>query len=493
MSPIEAIRRARRYWGTHGTRQLARESVARLVRKILGPSYAAGGLPMADNPTRSMSLIETIRRARRYWRIHGTRQFLRESLARLIRKVLGPSYTVAGGLPVSDEHGWVSVGDLARKQAQMCAPLRLFSVPTSEPPRVSVVTDSINRGSLYGGVGTAIILAALVAEASGARLRIVTRTERAQPTGLETVLNTYGIGLSHDVEFVFAPFYDTAYEIDFFERELFITTSWWTTAATLGSVRSESIVYLLQEDERMFYPHGDEHLRCSRILANRDIRFVINTRLLFEHLVASGLPNIADRGTWFEPSFPHEVFHPRERADGAKRTLMFYARPNNVRNLFFFGIEILEAAIARGIIDLQQWDLLLVGKDIPKLRFDDGRYSPQVQENLSWTQYAALAGQVDLALCLMYTPHPSYPPFDLAASGAVVVTNRFGNKQDLGGYSRNIICGDTDLESMLEAMAQGARLATDAHQRGENYRANRLGSDWTRSLADVVRQVSGMH
>jgi hypothetical protein len=93
----------------------------------------------------------------------------------------------------------------------------------------------------------------------------------------------------------------------------------------------------------------------------------------------------------------------------------------------------------------------------------------------------------------MYTPHPSYPPFDLAASGAVVVTNRFGNKQDLGGYSRNIICGDTDLESMLEAMAQGARLATDAHQRGENYRANRLGSDWTQSLADVVRQVSGMH
>lgn len=438
-----------------------------------------------------MSPIEMIRRARRYWRIHGTRQLVRESVARLVRKMLGPSYTVAGGLPVADDHGWVNAGELARKQAQQCAPLRLFSVPKGSLARVSVVTDSINRGYLYGGVGTAIIMAALVAEASGARLRIVTRTEQAQPAGLETVLDTYGISLSHDVEFVFAPFYDTAYEIDFFERELFITTSWWTTAATLASVRSEFIVYLLQEDERMFYPYGDEHLRCSRVLANQDIRFVVNTRLLFDHLIASGLPNIASRGTWFEPSFPHGVFHPRERAAGAKRTLMFYARPNNVRNLFFFGIEILEAAVVRGIIDLQQWDLVLVGKDIPKLRFDDGRYTPQVRENLSWTQYAALAGETDLALCLMYTPHPSYPPFDMAASGAVVVTNRFGNKQDLGGYSRNIICGDTDLESMLEAVAQGARLATDSHQRDENYRANRLGSDWTESLADVVQRLTG--
>lgn len=440
-----------------------------------------------------MSPFSALHRARRYWKTYGTRQLIRESVARLVRRFLGPSYTVAAGLPVADDQGWVNAGELARKQAQMCAPLRLFSVPQGDPPRVSFVTDSINKGSLYGGVGTAIILAALVAEASGARLRVVTRTERAQPAGLETVLGTYGISLTHDVEFAYAPFYDSNYEIDFFKQELFITTSWWTTAATLASVRSESIVYLLQEDERMFYAHGDGHLRCSRVLANRDIRFVVNTRLLFDHLVASGLANIAERGVWFEPAFPQEVFHPREREPGAKRTLMFYARPNNVRNLFFFGIEIIEAAIARGIIDLQEWDLLLVGKDIPKLRFDDGRYSPKTHENLSWTEYAALASRTDLALCLMYSPHPSYPPFDLAASGAVVVTNRFGIKQDLSGYSRNIICGDTELEAMLDAVAQAARLAAEPRRRGENYRANRLASDWKESLAEVVRRISGQH
>lgn len=435
-----------------------------------------------------MTLFEALHKARRYQRTHGTRQLVRAVIARAARRVLGPSYTVSPGLPVSDEHGWVSARELARKQAQMCEPLRLFSIPAGVVPRVSMVTDSINKGSLYGGVGTAMILSALVAQETGARLRIVTRTERAQPEGLDGVLANYGIRLTHDVEFVFAPFYDENYEIDFFREELFITTSWWTTAATLGSVRSERIVYLLQEDERMFYPHGDEHLRCARVLQHPDIRFVINTRLLFDHLVGSGLQNIAARGTWFEPSFPPEVFRPRERAQ-AKRTLLFYARPNNVRNLFYFGLEVLEAAIARGVVDLEQWDLVLVGKDIPKLRFDEGRYSPRRLENLSWTEYAALAGTTDLALCLMYTPHPSYPPFDLAASGAVVVTNRFGNKQDLSGYSDNILCGELDVDDMVATLARGVRLALDAGAREANFRANRLLSDWRVSFTDVVRGI----
>jgi len=438
-----------------------------------------------------MSILEKLEKIRRYRRTHGTRQMVREIVARLTRRFLGPSYLVSGRLPVTEDHGWVNARELVASRVQMCAPLRLFSVSGNPIGRVSVVTDSINRGHLFGGVGTAIIMAALVAEAAGARLRIVTRIERAQTIGLDTVLATYGIRLSHDVELAYAPFYDSAYEIDSFEGEQFITTSWWTTAATLGSVPGRLITYLLQEDERMFYPFGDEHLLCARILANKDIRFVINTRLLFDHLVASGLANVADKGVWFEPAFPRDVYFPRPRVAGAKRKLLFYARPNNLRNLFYFGLEILEAALARGIIDLQQWDVVLVGKDIPKIRLDDGRYTPERLENLSWSAYAELAGQTDLALCLMYTPHPSYPPLDMAASGAVVVTNAYGLKQDLSAYSKNILCGDLTLESMLDTLARAMQLAGDDQRRTDHHRANGLGADWKASFADVMRHLAG--
>lgn len=456
MSPIEAIRRARIYRSKYGTRRMVRETFVRLGRRM------------------------------KHWL--EPKKMMRERIARVARSILGPSYTITRGLPV-DDRTWIGVRDLLGRHVRECAPLRLFLIPPNDVPRVSLVTDSISRSHLYGGVGTAIILAALLAQARGARLRLVTRSEPPHPEGLETVLDTYGIRLEHDVELAHAPFDDEAYEIDQFEQELFITTSWWTTAATLRSVRSEHVVYLLQEDERMFYPLGDVHLRCARVLENPDIRFIVNSRLLFDHLVGSGLANIAAHGTWFEPSFPREVFYPRERPVATKRTLVFYARPNNLRNLFFFGVQVLEAAIARGIIDLTAWELVLVGKEIPDIRFDDGRYIPQRQENLSWTEYAALAGKTDLALCLMYTPHPSYPPFDMAASGAVVVTNRYGNKQDLSGYSPNILCADLDLEAMLQTLSDGMRLAADSQQRSANFSANKLQQDWKVSFAEVVDRI----
>ena len=388
-----------------------------------------------------------------------------------------------------DVYGRYSAQQLANDRFAACTPLRVYTVPSALPRRVSIVTDSINSGHLYGGVGTAMILAALLAEATQARLRIVTRIERARPENLHHILRLYGIELVHEVEFVFAPFWDRDHEMDVYPDDLFLTTSWWTTAATIASVPSDSIIYLLQEDERTFYPYDDERLRCERVLSDGGIRFVLNTRLLFDHFAATGLTAVAERGVWFEPAFPREVFHPRDRSGAEKRRMVFYARPNNVRNLFYFGIELLDQAILRGIIDLDEWDILLVGKDIPRIVFCSG-YAPARHENLSWADYAELVGTADVGLCLMYSAHPSYPPLDLAASGAVVVTNRWGNKRDLSGYSKNILCGDLDRESMLSTLAEGIRLAADQAQRTENHRESGLASSWREALGEVMAQIS---
>ena len=371
---------------------------------------------------------------------------------------------------------------------QSCTRLSVFRVPPTETSRLSVVTDSINSGSLYGGVGTAMILGALLAEAQDARLRIVTRLERARPGNLHDVLGLYGIDLPHEVEFVFAPASDGRGEIDMLDGEQFITTSWWTTEATLGGVPPESVIYLLQEDERTFYPYGDQWVRCSAVLANREIRFVLNTEVLFDHLVATGLANLRDHGMWFEPAFPKEVFHQRPRS-GEKRRLVFYARPNNLRNLFYFGIDVLDRAVSQGVIDTDEWEVILVGKDVPELTFSSG-YVPSRRENMRWADYAELAGATDVGLSLMSSVHPSYPPLDFAASGAVVVTNRWGAKQDLDRYSRNILCADLDRDAMVRTLGEAVRLATDESRRAANYLENGICTDWRTSLEDVVARLA---
>jgi hypothetical protein len=385
----------------------------------------------------------------------------------------------------------------ARTALQLCTTRfeALTPVPThlagaSPHKRVSIITDSIGTGSLFGGVGTALIFATLFANECGAKLRVITRTERASAGNVDHLLSVYGLELQGEIEFKFLPAYSQKQSIDFSGTEMFITTSWWTTAAMLASVPAASIIYLLQEDERMFYPFGDDRLRCEGILRNQELRFLVNTRLLFDHFVSEGFANIRERALWFEPSFPANVFHPRHAEGGSKHKFLFYARPNNLRNLFYLGIEVIDAAIAQQILNPDEWEIILVGKDIPDIVFEGG-IVPQKHENMNWSEYAELTGTIDLGLSLMYTPHPSYPPLDLVASGAVVVTNQYANKLDLSRYSANLLCVEPSRDALLAAIREGAALATNRLARERNFQNNRLGTDWHRSFAEIVKRLTG--
>jgi O-antigen biosynthesis protein len=369
-------------------------------------------------------------------------------------------------------------------------PLALFTVPRSGSRRISVVTDSISKGSLMGGVGTALIVAAALARQRGARLRLVTRSERAQPAALDNLFRLYGVSLQEEIEFAFANMWVPGVAVDTFPDELFITTSWWTTHATLTSVPAERVLYLLQEDERMFYEGGDKLLRCTQLLANDRMHVAVNTQGLLDHLVGSGLPHLARTARAFEPAFPPNVYSRRAKAPGSKRRFMFYARPEHPRNIFYFGLEVLDRAVAQGVLDPDRWDIVLVGSHIPAFTFCDGT-QPRRLENLPWNEYAEFAGGVDLALSLMYTPHPSYPPFDLAASGAVVVTNRFGNKTDLSDRCGNIFMAELEVESMLATLREASARVDDEATRQAHYASRRLPTDWAQTLTPVVLHFGG--
>jgi hypothetical protein len=368
-------------------------------------------------------------------------------------------------------------------------PLRSFATPAQGRRRVSLITDSIGRGSLFGGVGTALILATLLANRRGADLRVITRTEPPQPANLDHLLQVYGLALQRESQFRFAPVSAPDTELDLFDDELLLTSSWWTTAATLAAVPASRVAYLLQEDERMFYPQGDDRLRCEALLRRTDLRFVVNTELLRAHFAASGLAHFDTRAISFEPAFPPSVFYPRPRVAGDRRRFVFYARPHNPRNLFHLGLEVIEQALLQGVIDPQQWDIVFVGSHIPVLVLAGG-VRPQRLENLDWSDYAALIGGTDLGLSLMDTPHPSYPPLDLVASGAVVVSTRHGLKQDLSAWSRNLILRDAALQPLLDGLRDGVALVADAARRQAHFQANGLSRDWAQSLRPVIERLA---
>jgi hypothetical protein len=63
---------------------------------------------------------------------------------------------------------------------------------------------------------------------------------------------------------------------------------------------------------------------------------------------------------------------------------------------------------------------------------------------------------MDLALSLMASPHPSYPPLDFAAAGSVVVTNDWPGKFDFSRVSDRILVSALDEASLVQALAEGA-------------------------------------
>jgi len=433
------------------------------------------------------------RRTLAYHRQYGTAQTVRAVVRKLNARRKGtPHSALADAGVLADAH---SEGPEQPPTPQVLfetrfanlRPMKTYLLPANGQRRVTLVTDSISKGSLFGGVGTGLILGAQIANALNATLRIVTRTERATPENVQHVLSVYGLRLQKDIAFDFAWIEDRRHELELRPDELVITTSWWTTAAALPGIPPRQIVYLLQEDERMFYPFGDERFLCERILGRRDIRFVVNSELLFRHLVQSGLANIAERGLWFEPAFPANVFHPREDAHRTRRRFFFYARPVNARNLFYLGLEVIRNAVERGILNPEEWEICFVGKHIPEVALVKGLKVTRL-EDLDWAAYASFIGGVDLALSLMYTPHPSYPPLDVAASGGIVVTNRHGPKQDLSRYSRNIICVECEVEALIEGLREGVALARSP-RRQSNFRENSLNRSWDEAFRPIVRQL----
>jgi hypothetical protein len=379
----------------------------------------------------------------------------------------------------------VTCDDLLESRYPWLRPLQVYAAPTPRR-RVNIITDSVSAGSLFGGVGTAIVFAALVAEHLGATLRVITRTEKPDRGRVHEVLKRNAVQWSENIDFAFADVYKHRSQVDAGADELFITTSWWTTWSTKASVDERSIIYLLQEDERTFYPFGDEHLRCSELLASTAIRFVVNSRLLFEHFVNDGLDNIARRGVWFEPAFPARIPRSKPRSADGRLKLFFYARPNNARNLFYLGIEVLDEAIRHGILDLNKWEVHFVGKDVPPIVFSNG-YSPHRAENLTWGAYFELIATMDVGFCLMYSPHPSYPPLDLAAAGALVVTNRYGRKEDLSRYSSAITCSELAKDDLVTALAKALDQAgsSAAHEK----RGDRLLTDWRIAFQPVLSHL----
>ncbi len=366
---------------------------------------------------------------------------------------------------------------------------------------INILLPSLSLKHMSGGPNTALLFAAMLAE-SGERVRLFACDAPAE--GDETTLYLH---MDHLLQR--SVLRDKIELVDAFDRsqpsyvgvnDIFFATAWWTAQmakyATEKTIQ-KTFIYLIQDFEPILHEGSTFQSRALETYGFPHIP-LINTQLLLEHLIRENAgcyanTEFAADALSFEPALDRNYFYPDpdKTAQSEKKVLLFYARPTSARrNLFEMGIVALRQAVASGTIDNVHWELWAMGEAIQSVALGNGVYLNPLPW-MSFEDYARRVRTADLMLSLMLSPHPSYPPLEMAASGKLVVTNSFSVKTAdfMRGVSHNVIVAKPTTESIGAAIENAAGRINTGLFSSDPQGKIALPANWDESLNGVVSEL----
>jgi glycosyltransferase involved in cell wall biosynthesis len=386
-----------------------------------------------------------------------------------------------------------TVSAIAAKLAPLALELR-----DGAPPRVNLLIPTVDLEHLFGGYIAKLNLARRLAE-RGARVRVVTTDPTARlPRSWAHQLESYeGLGrLTDRVEFLFGR---ESPGIEVSGSDSFIATTWWTAhiagkaLAELGRAR---FLYLIQEYEPFTFPMGT-YAALAAESYELPHRALFSSELLREFFRRRGIGVYSagvQQGDSASASFENAITpvsppSADQLAERRLRRLLFYARPepHAARNLYELGTLALSRALDLGGFQ-SGWELRGVGTVSSRQRLAlAGGAELELLPRAGQGEYARLLSQHDVGLALMYTPHPSLVPIEMAAAGMLAVTNSFEHKTPaaLAEISENLIVARPTVEGVAEALIGATRGLGDVARRvrGSHVRWSR---DWQTSFGDEL-------
>jgi hypothetical protein len=235
-----------------------------------------------------------------------------------------------------------------------------------------------------------------------------------------------------------------------------MATAWWSAHVAEKLIRRHEMaqgrfLYLIQDYEPHFYAWGPEFADAMASY-HFDFEPVFNTTLLRDWFSEQGFGFAAGDVLGFHPSIDIERYsHVTRRAGGAgPRRLALYGRPDVPRNMYATAIEALARFVEKEGLGPEEIELVSIGQHHGDVSLPGGLVLRSLGK-LPWEDYPDYLGTVDLGLSLMYSPHPSHPPLEMAAAGVRVVTNGFGPK-DLSRLSPAILSVPATAPDLADAL-----------------------------------------
>lgn len=324
-------------------------------------------------------------------------------------------------------------------------PLNLHCVP-SRGKRLNILLPSVNPEDVYGGISTALKFYNRLKEDLACDGRIIVLDAKPRFGELGSQFERYsavplGNDSSDPLQIVSAVDRHSA-SLPFTEDDIFICTCWWSAFClqeAMGKQAAEGkavnpMLYLIQDYEPGFYAWSSQYVLAeSTYKSQLPTIAIFNSKELYEHFKNAGYSFESE--FIFQPFLNPALAHALNGLNGTagkRKQILVYGRPGTVRNAFELAVDTLRQWVESDDASTQ-WQFISAGEDHPPVHLGKGRYLTSVGK-LSLSEYARVLTESYAGLSYMVSPHPSYPPLEMAAFGVQVITNGYGVK-DLTDFS----------------------------------------------------------
>ncbi len=316
----------------------------------------------------------------------------------------------------------------------------LFSASLSDRRRFVLLVPSVNPRHTYGGISTAIKLFKDIAKASSDECDFaIIATDMAIESDGKAAFADYVVSkigeYTEDARFSLIDASSRKFSrLPVRANDVFVATAWWTALSAKQAqdfIRvyfqtNNKFVYLVQDYEPNFYGWSTKYaLAESTYFQSERFVAIINSEELFKFFENSRYR--------FESKFclPYKIndnINKLLKPVRREKIIMFYGRPHVQRN----AIEIICDGLAKwqlqNPVEASTWRILSVGEEY------DPRLASPVQNltvlgKLTLEQYAYWLNRSSIGISLMLSPHPSYPPLEMAEAGLMVITNDYADRR----------------------------------------------------------------
>ena len=330
-------------------------------------------------------------------------------------------------------------------------------------PRLNLVIPTLSPEKTFGGILTGLDIFLEIGKRAKADLRIILDELGPIPAGNSVAERARMLGIEPSaIEMVSRPVETPTIAVR--SSDVFMVYNWWTCLNVQKLIEKQNrhfgqphkpFLYIIQDYEPYFHPFSSTHMMERQAFDPAlPCWGIFNSGELHAFFCAQG--HTLEQSYVFEPQLNASLKTALDHAPRKKeKRLLVYGRPTIARNCYP-AVEKGVRAWAARYPEFAGWEIVSAGLAHAPLSLGSGRVMKSAGK-LGIKEYGELLLSSAAGLSLMSSPHPSYPPLEMAHFGVWTVTNSYTNK-NLSQSHDNIISVDNIApDTIADALALACR------------------------------------